>query len=251
MNQLQLDAVTVSYLRRDAVLDVSARFDAGVTALVGPNGAGKSSLLRVIAGLQRASRGTVRLGNEEPCTAAEWQRVIGYPPQEPDLAGGVSVADTVALAGWLKGVDRRGLGRSVREALELVGLGDRAADRTRTLSGGMRRRLGFATAVAHRPSVLVLDEPTSGLDPEQRASLGEVIRILADDRIVVLSTHVLDDLRRVGGEVAVMSAGKIAFHGAVDEMATAASARLGRPLDPARPEDLDRAYLNFQEASAL
>lgn len=249
MNQLQLDAVTVSYPRRDAVLGVSARFGTGVTALVGPNGAGKSSLLRVIAGLQRASTGTVRLGNAEPGNVAEWQRAIGYLPQEPDLAGGVSVADTVALAGWLKGIGRRGLGCSVRAALDLVGLGDRAMERTRTLSGGMRRRLGFATAVVHRPVVLVLDEPTSGLDPQQRAALGEVIRTIANGRIVVLSTHVLDDLRRVGGEVAVMSGGKIAFHGAVDGLATAASARLGRPLDPTRPEDLDRAYLSFQEAA--
>jgi len=249
--RLELDAVTVSYLRRDAVLDVSARFSVGVTALVGPNGAGKSSLLRVIAGMQRASHGTVRLGSEEPCHVAGWQRAIGYLPQEPDLAGGVTVADTVALAAWLKDVGRRELRGSVHASLKLVGLEDRAAERTRTLSGGMRRRLGFATAVVHRPTVLVLDEPTSGLDPEQRASLGEVIRTLADGRIVVLSTHVLDDLRRVGGEVAVMSAGRIAFHGTLDELAAAASARLGRTLDSARPEDLDCAYLSFQEAAAL
>lgn len=251
VRRLELEDVTVSYLQRDAVLDVSAGFGTGVTTLVGPNGAGKSSLLRVIAGLQRASHGTVRLGSEEPCHVAAWQRGIGYLPQEPDLAGGVSVADTVALAAWLKGLRRRKLGCSVRASLKLVGLEDRAAERTRTLSGGMRRRLGFATAVVHRPDVLVLDEPTSGLDPEQRASLGEVIRTLADGRIVVLSTHVLDDLRRVGGEVAVMSAGRIAFHGALDELAATASARLGRTLDPAQPADLDCAYLSYQEAAAL
>lgn len=127
-------------------------------------------------------------------------------PQEPDLAGGVSVADTVALAGWLKGLAGRALRRAVPDALDLLGLAGRRTDRVRTLSGGMRRRLGFATAVVHRPALIVLDEPTAGLDLEQRARLGEVIAAMATDRLVVSSTHVLDALRRHGGAVAVMRA---------------------------------------------
>jgi ABC-2 type transport system ATP-binding protein len=114
----------------------------------------------------------------------------------------------------------------------------------------MRRRLGFATAVVHRPALVVLDEPTAGLDPEQRAALGAVVAALATDRVVLASTHVLDDLRRYAGDVAVMAGGRIAHHGPVAGMVAAAAASLGEPLDPARGEDLERAYLAIQARAA-
>lgn len=124
--------------------------------------AGKSSLLRVLAGLQKPTAGIVRLNGRKP-TDRSWHRRVGYLPQEPDLAGGVTVEDTVLLAAWLKGVSRRELRPTARRALAQVGLTDRARDRVRTLSGGMRRRLSLATAVAHLPELLLLDEPTAGL----------------------------------------------------------------------------------------
>ncbi|MFC5996819.1 ATP-binding cassette domain-containing protein [Pseudonocardia hispaniensis] len=243
-----VEEVSVRHRRRSAVRGASAEFGPGVTTVVGPNGAGKSSLFRALAGVQRPTSGRVRLGGHTPAETGRWQSLVGYLPQEPDLAGGVSVRDTVALAAWLKGLGRRQLGYAVQRAVESVGLADRAGDRVRTLSGGMRRRLGFAAAVVHEPRLLVLDEPTAGLDPEQRTVLANVITELAHGRIVVLSTHVLDDLRRFGGAVAVMSAGRIVFHGPLRGLTDAAAVRLGRALDPARPEDLDLAYLGLQDS---
>lgn len=141
--------------------NLTATFNTGVTTLAGPNGAGKSSLFRVVAGLQRPNAGSVVMGTASSDPAHQWQRMVGYLPQEPDFSGGVSVTDTVALAGWLKSMPDAELNNAVRDALNLVGLTDRARDRVRALSGGMRRRLGFATAAVHRPALLVLDEPTA------------------------------------------------------------------------------------------
>lgn len=226
---------------------VTATFGRGITTVAGPNGAGKSSLFRVLAGLQRPDSGSVASGRITPQRADEWQRLVGYLPQEPDFAGGVSVADSVALAGWLKCVPRAGLSGAVREALDRVGLADRAGDRVRSLSGGMRRRLGFATAVVHGPQLLVLDEPTAGLDPEQRSSLAAVTKALAANRIVLLSTHILDDLRQTGGQVAILSEGRLVFHGSIESLMTTAGERLERELDATRAGDLDLAYLSMQD----
>jgi ABC-type multidrug transport system ATPase subunit len=242
--QLEIDGLTVGYPRGIAVDGVTVRFAAGTTALVGPNGVGKSSVLRVLAGLQRPTAGAVRLGELRPADQG-WQRAVGYLPQEPDLAGGVTLRDTVELGGWLKGMRRSVLGATAERVLDAVGLADRSGDRVRTLSGGMRRRLCFAVAVVHDPAVLLLDEPTAGLDPEQRAELAAVVQGLARDRIVLLSTHVLDDLRRLRCAVAVMSAGRLTFHGSRHELVVAAGRALGRTLDVERAGDLDLAYLSL------
>lgn len=246
---LELVGLEVHYPRRTALRGLTARVHVGVTSVIGPNGAGKSTLFRAVAGLQNPTDGHVRLGTAVS-TRSDWQRLVGFLPQEPEFAGGVTVADTVALAGWMKGLPRATLSDAVGRCIELVGLGDRAGERVRTLSGGMRRRLGFATAAVHEPRLLVLDEPTAGLDPLQRRDLLAAIRVLAMDRIVMMSTHVLDDVRGVGGEVAVLSRGAWVVHGSLPEIVRAAELGIGRVLDPDRGDDLETAYGYFQTRPA-
>jgi ABC-2 type transport system ATP-binding protein len=160
-----------------------------VFGLIGPNGAGKTTLIRSIVGALKPTEGSVAVLGHAPL-ADRWalRDRIGYMPQKPALYPDLSVRRNVA---FFASAHRRGGARSdVLEALELVGLVDRADDRVRTLSGGMQQRLSMACALAHQPEVVILDEPTAGVDPELRASFwSEFDSMTAGGATVIVSTH--------------------------------------------------------------
>ncbi|MDR2374316.1 MAG: ATP-binding cassette domain-containing protein [Bifidobacteriaceae bacterium] len=182
----------------------------GVTCLVGANGAGKSTLFRVLIGIQPRTGGTVEFASKSPS--------LGYLPQDPELPALATCDDYLNHVSWLQGISRSQRHAAVGEVLACVGLADRSASRIRELSGGMRQRLAFAGALVNRPDLLLLDEPTVGLDPIQRERMRGLIRANAAGRAVFLSTHLLEDVRALANQVAVIAGGRIAFVGAVGEL---------------------------------
>jgi ABC-2 type transport system ATP-binding protein len=213
--------VTVRFRRTDVLRGVTVRFRPGITGLLGPNGAGKTTLLSVLASVLRPSSGVVSVAGHDlasPTGRLHARGLIGWLPQRFDLAGGMTVHDTVSYAAWCNGVDDRGIDAAAQRVLAVVGLSDRARDRVRRLSGGQRQRLGLAAVLAHDPRVLLLDEPTSGLDPEQRVRFLAHVRDVAAGRTVVLSTHLLDDIDRVCERVCVLTDGVVRFDGALAAM---------------------------------
>ncbi|MFV0634015.1 ABC transporter ATP-binding protein [Demequina sp.] len=200
---------------------------AGVTCLVGPNGAGKSTLLGILGGMQRPPEGVVvrRRGTR-----------VGQLPQQLALPMHARCADYVEHAAWVHGVPRAARPVAVRVALEEVGLAERSRDRVRTLSGGMQRRLGIAQAIVHRPDVVLLDEPTAGLDPLQRASLRDVLARMAVRASVLVSTHLVEDVRGLADRVVVLSDGAVVFDGTVPELEA-----LDRPSAPGA-SPLERSF---------
>ena len=202
--------VRLSYGRRPALQDITLQVEDGVTALVGPNGAGKTSLLKVLLGDLRPHAGTVRVvGQDTAQRRREVMRTVGWLPQKPDLPAGISAIDFVTYAGWLKGLRWSDAQKAATAALEAVHLTSRADERVGRLSGGMQRRLAFAAATVHRPSVLLLDEPMNGLDPEQRLEMREFIRRYAVGSTVVLSTHILADLEDLADRIVLLASGRI------------------------------------------
>ena len=221
--------VVVEYSGRVALAGVSARWSSGCNVLLGPNGAGKSSLIRVIAGEQNPTRGTVQVTGSPAfggVSRRSMRRQIGYAPQEAEIPGGMLVEDVVAYAGWLKRVPRASLARAVADALAVVDLMDRRRERAVKLSGGMRRRLALATAVVHRPQCLLLDEPTVGLDPDQRISVRHIVKKISTAACVLLSTHQLSDVEHFADRVTVLASGRIVFDGSSDQLAAAGSGAL-------------------------
>ncbi len=203
----------------------------GVTGLLGPNGAGKTTLLRILATVLAPDGGTVRVLGRDPAIASERteiRRRLGYLPQEVGAYPGFSVREFVDYIAVLKEHTDRGLRRrEVDRVLELVDLTGKAYDKTRTLSGGMRRRLGLATAFLGDPELLVLDEPAVGLDPQQRLRFRELVS--ADPgRCVLLSTHQTEDVAALCREVVVVDAGKVLFSGSPAALAASASGRVWR-----------------------
>jgi len=189
-----------------------------VYALLGENGAGKTSTIEVLEGHRRRTAGRVRVLGHDPAlrgrSGREWRDRIGVVLQSSGVEPELTVGGAVAL---FAGVYRRP--RPVTEALELVGLGDRAEVRIGALSGGQRRRLDLAVAIVGRPEVLFLDEPTTGFDPSARRRAWAVIEgLCSDGTTVVLTTHYLDEAEHLADRVGIMSAGRLVLEGTPAEL---------------------------------
>jgi ABC-2 type transport system ATP-binding protein len=208
-------------------LDVSP----GVTGLLGPNGAGKTTLLRILATVLAPDAGSVSVLGRDPSDTrerTEIRRRLGYLPQDVGAYNGFSVREFVDYVAVLKEhTDRRSRREEVDRVIELVDLTDQAYSRIKTLSGGMRRRLGLATAFIGDPQLLILDEPAVGLDPHQRLRFRELVS--ADSsRTVLLSTHQTEDVSALCREVVVVNDGAVLFRGAPADLAASAQGRVWR-----------------------
>jgi ABC-2 type transport system ATP-binding protein len=200
-----------------AVSDVSFDVRAGVTALLGPNGAGKSTMFRMLCGLARPSRGTVRVLGRDPRTDAGVTRLIGLVPQQEAVFEPLTAREFVRLTAKLHGVPQPDA--AAAHALETVDLDPADTRKLPTYSKGMRQRVKLAQAIVHDPPVLVLDEPLTGLDPRQRMEMVSLFRRLgAEGRCVIVSSHVLDEVERLGSQVLVMSQGRLAAAGDFREL---------------------------------
>ena len=231
-------AVEVVDLRRrygtfEAVRGISFEVRPGeVFALLGVNGAGKTSALEVLEGLAPADGGSVRiLGHDPVAGRARIRPHLGVLLQESGLPGDLTVAETVQT--WGRTLTRP---RPPAEALDQVGMSDRAGVRVRSLSGGERRRLDLAMALLGRPSVVVLDEPTTGLDPESRRTVWSLIRdLVTGGAAVVLTTHHLEEAEALAHRIAVMRAGQIVLAGTPAEIADTQPATVRFTLDGDAP----------------
>lgn len=183
----------------------------GMFGLLGPNGAGKTTLMRILAGLLEPSSGTALLDGESMLERPEriWVR-LGYLPQDfgffPHLTGETMLAYLLALKGVSAPGGVRGL---CRELLDRVNLSFAARRKVKTYSGGMRQRLGIAQAIAGDPRLMIVDEPTAGLDPEERLRFYRLLSELAADRIVLLSTHIVEDVAVLCPRFAVIRRGRL------------------------------------------
>ena len=183
----------------------------GMFGLLGPNGAGKSTFMKILSGLLEASSGTVTLDGQD--ILSDPMRVrsqLGYLPQDFNFYPNLSGEKMLAYLLKLKGVDAPGgLKKLVPELLERVNLSFAGKRKVKGYSGGMRQRLGIAQAIAGNPRILIVDEPTAGLDPEERHRFYRILAELAGDRIVLLSTHIVEDVAVLCPRFAVLSRGKL------------------------------------------
>ncbi len=199
----------------------------GMFGLLGPNGAGKTTLMRILAGIVNPSSGSVRVSGHDLGTETGKQAVksmLGYLPQELGMYPELTAEQFVDYMAILKGLDDpRGRKRRVSQVLEMTGLHDGAQRKIKTFSGGMKRRVGIAQALVNDPNLLIVDEPTAGLDPEERIRFRNLLVRLAVDRVVLLSTHIVEDIAQTCRDVAVLARGQVVFRGSPAELTQAAS----------------------------
>lgn len=217
---LQIRDIHKRFGRVTAVGGVSLSVDRGeVVGLLGPNGAGKSTTISIAVGLLKADSGSVVVGGEGPPSDPAVRRRIGLAPQSIALYDDLTAQENLDCFGRLYGLDRERRKAASARVLERVGLSERAGDRVKTYSGGMKRRLNLATALLHGPELVLLDEPTAGVDPQSRSAILELVReIRAEGCSVVYTTHYMEEAQRVCDRLAIVDHGSVIAGGTPEEL---------------------------------
>jgi len=208
---IKVEHLTKQYGSHTAIDDVSFQVQKGeVLGLLGPNGAGKTTTMRILSGFFPATRGTALLAGfdvfDQPL---EVKRRVGYLPENPPLYGELTVDTYLRFVATIKGVGRGRLQSCLGKAKERCSLEEEGERLIKHLSKGYRQRVGLAQALIHEPEILILDEPTSGLDPRQIIEVRELIRNLAGDHTVILSTHILPEVSRTCERIVIINNGRI------------------------------------------
>jgi len=198
-----------------ALRNVSLDIPSGMFGLLGPNGAGKSTLMRTIATLQQPDTGSVRLGDIDVLKQPdEVRKILGYLPQDFGFYPSLSAERVLDHFAELKGVANSGERRDLVHALlRQTNLWDARKKAVGGFSGGMKQRLGIAIALAGRPRLLIVDEPTAGLDPNERHRFLNLLSEIGEDVIVILSTHIVEDVRELCRRMAIINAGEVVLQG--------------------------------------
>ncbi|MDW8129621.1 MAG: ATP-binding cassette domain-containing protein [Bryobacterales bacterium] len=209
---IEVEGLTKRYGRTVAVDDISFAVQKGqIVGFLGPNGAGKTTTMRVLTCFLPPTAGTARVAGfdvlEQPL---EVKRRIGYLPESPPLYPEMEVREYLAFVGRLKGIPKRDLRRRIDEVCERCAIGDYRDKLISKLSRGYRQRVGLAQAIIHNPDVLILDEPTAGLDPKQIIETRELIKGLAGEHTIILSTHILSEVEQTCQHVIIINKGKLA-----------------------------------------
>lgn len=202
-----------------ALNDVSLTINKGMFGLLGPNGAGKSSLMRTLATLQDVDSGSVTLGDIDVLNDKESVRkVLGYLPQEFGVYPRTSAVELLDHLALLKGFDNKADRKAIVEQLLVkVNLWEHRKNAVASYSGGMRQRFGIAQCLIGDPKLVIVDEPTAGLDPGERNRFYNILSEIGENIIVILSTHIVQDVRELCTQMAVMNHGKVLFSGNTDE----------------------------------
>lgn len=210
---LRLNGVGKQYGDIWGVRDVSLDLGPGVLGLLGPNGAGKSTLMRIITTYLEPTEGTVTLdGTDAVESPNAIRKRVGYLPQDFGVYPDLTATEFLSYLGAIRGLEGQRARERIDELLELTNLEDARDRRLGGFSGGMRQRVGIAQALLTDPDLLVVDEPTVGLDPAERVRFRNVLSSFGDDRVVILSTHIVSDVEATASEVAILADGNLRAH---------------------------------------
>lgn len=219
------EAIKIKSLRKSfnsifAVQDISFSVGRGeVLGFLGPNGAGKSTTMKMITGFLEPSSGTVIVNNYDVLeNPIEVKRSIGYLPEGAPGYGEMTVKNFLSFIADARQLEGKLKKQRIEEVTNLINIGSVINQTIETLSKGYRRRVGLAQAILHDPDILILDEPTDGLDPNQKYEVRNLIKSMAKDKAIVISTHILEEVEAVCTRAIIIASGKLLFDGTPDEL---------------------------------
>ena len=217
--ELKLKDVTKRYGDKTALHEFSYVFTPGLYGILGANGAGKSTLMNLITDNVKRDEGTIIYDGEEILKMGEgFRRLLGYMPQKQGLYEGMTAEAFLTYMGRLKEIKGIFLKTEIDRVLELTNLKERRHDRIGSFSGGMKQRVLLAQAMMGNPKILILDEPSAGLDPKERVRLRNYIAAMAQEKIVLLATHIVSDVETVASDILLMKEGKLVKSGAPGDL---------------------------------
>ncbi|MEE3392468.1 MAG: ATP-binding cassette domain-containing protein [Lachnospiraceae bacterium] len=239
MNRLKMVDINKSFLIKQVLKNINCELTDGVYGLLGENGAGKTTLFRCIVNYYSFS-GKILL-NDKPLDK-KMMKKIGYLPQNFTSFPELTVKETLEYFCCLKEISKAEVNAQIDECLRYTNLADVSKKKIKTLSGGMLRRVGIAQAILGHPELIILDEPTSGLDPEERVRLNNVIQKISDGRIILFSTHIVEDVEASADKVIIMKDGSVMYQGPTKDVRNEAEGKI-LEVDKEEIEKIPDAYI--------
>lgn len=224
--EIIISNLSKNYGKKAALENVSITISSGMYGLLGRNGAGKTSLMRILATLSVPSGGEISMNGIPIKETEKIREIVGYLPQDFSFYRNMSVYDAMDYLGLLSNIPDKIRKERISALLEQVNLKADMRTKIRALSGGMKRRLGIAQALLQNPQILIVDEPTAGLDPEERIRFRNLLSEFAEDRIVILSTHISSDLESSCENIGVLDKGRIIWNGSTEELVKQAEGKV-------------------------
>lgn len=217
--ELTIKELSKEYGSKKAVLNFNVTLTNGVYGLLGANGAGKTTLMRMICDIQTESKGAILFNGKNIHDLGEqYRNILGYLPQHFGYYPNFTPYKFLMYIAAIKGLPHKKAHKKSLELLEEMNLLEQKSKKIKTFSGGMKQRLGIAQALLNDPKVLILDEPTAGLDPKERVRFRNLISALAENRIVILSTHIVSDVEYIAKEILIMKNGELVHQGSPEEI---------------------------------
>ncbi|RUN61522.1 ABC transporter ATP-binding protein, partial [Staphylococcus epidermidis] len=204
--------------KKDALNSLDLVIPNGMFGILGRNGSGKSTLMNIIATILQPSKGTVTINGIEIKNSQKIRQMIGYLPQDFDFYPNMKVSEVLYYLGFLSKINQKDFDKYVDLILRKVNLIDYKNKKVKSLSGGMKKRLGIAQAILHDPKVIIVDEPTAGLDPEERVRLRNLLSDLAENKIVIISTHIVSDIESTCNRIAILDKGSLVYKGDIPSL---------------------------------
>lgn len=217
-NKIEIKNVDKFYGKKQALYNINLTINQGMFGLLGRNGAGKTTLMKTLATLHQKKSGNITVCGVPIENTKEIRSMTGYLPQDFSMYPTMTVEESLDYLGILSGMTKDIRQNRINVLLKRVNLTEHKHKKVKALSGGMKRRLGIAQALLHYPQVLIVDEPTAGLDPEERIRFRNLLCEVAEERIVILSTHIVGDIEATCEDISIMNNGRILWQGTVSEL---------------------------------
>lgn len=244
---IKINDLTVTFKNGvTAVNHANLEIPQGVFGLLGENGAGKTTLMRVLTTVLKPTSGMVSMDGilYSECNYGKIQKKIGYLPQEIDLYPNLTIQECLEYMGELSGIEKHECAERIRYYLEKTSLMEHRKKKMRQLSGGMKRRVGLIQALLNEPEFLIVDEPTTGLDPEERIRIRNLLVDFSENRTILFSTHVVEDLAATCNQLAVMKKGTFLYAGSMQDLVNEAKGHIWicKVADEIQARELEKKY---------
>ena len=214
------------YGKKQVLHNVDLQINQGMFGLLGRNGAGKTTFMKTLVTLIPVTQGEVIIDGVSIHDPRKIRGIIGYLPQDFTMYASMTIKESMEYLALLSDLPPKVIKDRVKTLLDQVNLTDHQRKKVKALSGGMKRRLGIAQALLHDPKVLIVDEPTAGLDPEERIRFRNLLSELAENRVVILSTHIVGDIEATCEHIAIMNEGHLVYNGTVANLLHSAEGKV-------------------------
>lgn len=219
---LEIKNFSKKFGKKIVLNNINYSFENGIYGLLGPNGSGKTTFMRSVTGLYSVPKNTIFYNGKETKNNKEFFSQVGYLSQNFGLFKELTVKEIMELFANMKNLNKRDSQKAIADALKMVNLSDEISKKCGKLSGGMIRRVGIAQAILGNPQIILFDEPTVGLDPEERLRFKNIISNLSKDKVIIISTHIVEDVEALCDKIVIMKSGKILESGTLEQIANIA-----------------------------